>query len=218
MRTASWSRARRAHGAEAGIAIGPLLFIIAIIGVLAIAIAASSGSFNGGTASESARLKASSLIQIGGLLKAGFARMTGSGTDFDSINIDPTATTNDNDLFAPSGGSVNVPSVTLANNPAVDVWHYPLAVLPHIGTGQSDRLAMLKVAKGVCNEVNIKANAIATDADDSTLTADIGDVTVTTLTGAAQWPTPLDTKEVGCVHNGNGTTPGYFYFQVLGIR
>ncbi len=218
MGAAARSRLCHAYGPEAGIAIGPLLFIIAILGVLAIAIAASSGSFTGSTASDSARLKASSLIQIGGLLKVGFARMTGAGVDFDNINIDPTATTNDNDLFAPSGGSVNVPSVTLANNPAVDSWHYPLAALPYIGTGQTDRLAMLRVEKGVCNEANIKTNALATDADDSSMTADVGDVTATTLSGAAQWPVPLNTKESGCVHNSNGTTPGYYYFQVLGIR
>ena len=38
---------------NAGIAIGPILFIIAILAILAAAIAAGSGSFTAGTTSES---------------------------------------------------------------------------------------------------------------------------------------------------------------------
>jgi len=203
---------------NAGIAIGPILFVIAILGILATVIAAGSGSFSGSAQTEGARTKAAALIDIGIILKSGFARMIGSGTDFDSINIDVTATSNEVDLFAPAGGSVNVPSVALANNPATDIWYFPLAALPQIGTTNTDRLAILKIPAAQCNQINVKANALTTDIDDSSMGADIGDVTAVTLTGAASWPTPLVGKEIGCLRNTNASTPGYFYFQVIGMR
>ena len=66
-------------GATAGIAIGPILFIIAILAILAAAIAAGSGSFTSGTTSESAKTKASALIQIGENLKVGMDRLIMEG-------------------------------------------------------------------------------------------------------------------------------------------
>lgn len=207
-----------AFAAEAGIALGPILFILAILGLLAAAIASGGGSFNSSSASEAARTHAAALIQAGNLLKVGFSRLIGGGVEFDSIVIDPNSTANDTDLFSPSGGSVNVPMNTLANNPASDSWLYPLAALPQLGTSATDRVALLKVSKALCNQVNIKANAISTDVDNGTLGADVGDVTTASLTGAASWPTPLIGQEVGCLKNTNAATPGYFYFQVLGIR
>jgi hypothetical protein len=204
---------------ESGIAIGPILFIVAILGILAAALAAGgSGSFTGNSQGETARIKAAALIQIGSILKVGMVRMTGGGTDFDSVNINPDDTTGGNDLFSPTGGSVNVPSVTLSNDPTIDVWYYPQAAVPQMGTAATERLALLKITQSVCNEVNRKANATLTDAADSSMTADIGDVTAVSLSGAAAWPAPLLGKEIGCIHNSNGTTAGYFYYQILGIR
>lgn len=203
---------------DSGIALGPILFIIAILGILATAIAAGSGSFTGNAGAEAARVNASALIQIGTLLKSGFDRMIGTGADFDTINIDPTATSNANDLFAPSGGSINIPSVTLANDPATDAWHYPFAALPQMGSGSTERVAFLKVTLAVCDQANIKANAITTTASNSLLANDIGDVTATTLVGATNWPPVLAGKDSGCLKNTNSATPGYFYYQVLGIR
>lgn len=204
---------------DAGIAIGPILFVVLILGILAAAIAASGGSFTSNTQQESARSNAAAMVQIGLLLKSGFSRLIGVGIDFDNINIDVTSTTNDNDLFSPSGGSVaTAPSVTLANNPAVDVWRFPLAALPQLGTSATERLAMLKMPLATCNQINLSVNALSTSADDASMGADIGDVGTATLAGAASWPTPLVGKEIGCIRNTNATTPGYFYFQVLGVR
>ncbi len=208
----------RCHAAEAGIALGPILFVLAILGLLAAAIASGGGYFSNNSTNEAARTNAAALIQSGNLLKVGFSRLIGNGVEFDNIVIAPNSTTDDVDLFSPSGGSVNVPMNTLANNPATDVWHYPLAALPQMGTGATDRIALLKVNKALCNESNIKANALSTDADNGILSADVGDVIAVTLTGAAAWPTPLIGQEIGCLKNTNATTPGYFYFQVLGVR
>ena len=46
-----------------GIAIGPILFVIAIIALLAAAIAAGSGAFTGGTSGESAKLMATAILE-----------------------------------------------------------------------------------------------------------------------------------------------------------
>ena len=47
---------------QSGIAIGPILFIIAVLAVLAAAIAAGSGSFTAGTTNESSKLAAQAII------------------------------------------------------------------------------------------------------------------------------------------------------------
>ena len=48
---------------QSGIAIGPILFIIAVLAILAAAIAAGSGSFTGGTSAERGKLMAATLLQ-----------------------------------------------------------------------------------------------------------------------------------------------------------
>ncbi len=48
---------------QAGIALGPILFIIALLAILAAAIAAGSGSFTSGTTQENAKLMASTIVQ-----------------------------------------------------------------------------------------------------------------------------------------------------------
>ena len=78
---------------KAGIAIGPILFIIAVLGLLASVIVAGSGGFTAGTTGESNRSKAAALIDIGQILKIGFERILGNGIEFDNVIIDPTLTT-----------------------------------------------------------------------------------------------------------------------------
>ena len=61
---------------DAGIALGPILFIIAILAILAAAIAAGSGSFNASTAADGNKAKTSAVIQIGDNMKVGMDRLT----------------------------------------------------------------------------------------------------------------------------------------------
>lgn len=199
---------------DAGIAIGPILFVVAILGVLAAAIAASSGSFTGSTATESARTKANALIQIGQNLKVGADRLVGLSYDADTIHISPTSTTLDNDLFSPSGGGVGVPSVTVANNTATDGWSYTHLPVTNMGTSATELVAFLPVALVVCDQVNVRANAISASAsNDTDLAADVGAVGIDP-SGAAAWPVKLAAKPTGCL-KGTGTSTGYYYYQVL---
>ncbi len=202
---------------EAGIAIGPILFVVAILGILAAAIAAGSGSFTGSSSTESARTKAAALIQIGQNLKVGADRLVGLGYDADTIHIDPTSTTLDNDIFSPSGGGVGVPSVTMANTPATDTWHYTHLAVTNMGTSATELVAFLPIALTVCDQVNVKANAISTSAsNDATLAADVGNVS-NDPSGGSAWPSKLNAMPTGCL-KGSGSSTGYYYYQVLVIR
>lgn len=216
---------RRSHeqrmSSDAGIAIGPILFIIAILAILAAAIAAGSGSFTAGTANESNSTKASALIQIGDTLKVGMDRMTmDNGIAYGAYTINAANTVNNNDLFSPSGGGITVPSITMGNNPATDVWLYPTGAVPGIGTDNAEQLALLKVAAGVCDQVNNKADGITTVP--SVGAADLGNFTATgadiPIGKMNNWPAALVGRPMGCVNNSNGTTTGTYFYQVLFIQ
>ena len=53
----------RPQRSQSGIAIGPILFVIAILAVLAAAIAAGSGSFNASSSGDSAKTMAAAILQ-----------------------------------------------------------------------------------------------------------------------------------------------------------
>jgi len=152
-----------AFAGESGIAIGPILFIVAILAILAAAIAAGSGSFTSGTAPESNRTKASALIQIGENLKIGMDRVVmEGGVAIGSVVINVANTSNAVDLFSPTGGGISYPSNTMANQPGTDFWYFPQGPVNGLGTGANNQLAVIKVAPGVCAEINNRANGVTT--------------------------------------------------------
>ena len=201
---------------EAGIAIGPILFIIAILAILAAAIAAGSGSFTAGTSTESNRTKATAIIQIGENLKVGMDRMMmENGISWGGYNINASNTQNNNDLFSPSGGGISTPSDTMSNTPGTDHWLYPTGAVPGIGTTAAEQLAVLRVSPGVCTEINAKANAVATAGSQ-----DLGNFAAV----GADIPTgnmnswQLPGKPIGCVNNSNTNTSGTYFYEVLYIQ
>jgi len=221
---------------DSGIAIGPILFIIAVLGILAAAIAAGSGSFNSNTTTESDRTKAAAIMEIGQSLKMGFERMTvGTELAFEDVLIGPN-TPLPTELFSPVGGGLPAPSVTMALDPSADAWHYPLLYDNGLGTLHANcpagavcgnRYAVLRVSAGVCDEINKKANAIAITATPGASAGaqdkDMGDFTLAAnetapVNDEATWTMPG--KLTGCIYNNNATaaSQGWFFFQVLGIR
>jgi len=204
---------------SAGIAIGPILFIIAVLGILAAAIAAGSGSFTASTTNEGNRAKAAALIDIGQTLKLGFDHVIGNGVDFDSVVFDPDETTHEYDLFSPVGGGITAPSNTMART-LTDVWHYLLIAIPKLGTTTGSRVAVLRVSDTVCDEINLKANGLVVGTA-HTLAADIGSFAVaeTVLNDGSAWPSSLQGKTIGCVENLNAApAAGSYFFQVMGVR
>lgn len=208
----------------AGIAIGPILFIIAVLGILAAAIAAGSGSFTTGTAGESNRAKASALIDIGQNLRIGFDRIVGNGIEFGDVIIDETETDSAEDLFSPAGGGITAPSTTMGSEPLTDNWHYPLISIPGIGTTAGQRVAVLRVDAGVCDEINLKTIGLAAGTA-LAKSVDLGDFADdanadVVIDDALIWKDVFQGKPVGCVHNANANadSAGYFFYQVIGIQ
>jgi hypothetical protein len=218
---------------DAGIALGPILFIIAILAILAAAIAAGSGSFNASTAADGNKAKASAVIQIGDNMKVGMDRLTmENGVAYNGWTISPLYTSNNVDLFSPIGGGIAPPSIAMAGNPVSDVWYFPQGALPGLGTYSSNaantiQLAVLNITSGLCAEINNRANgqAIAPSANN------LGNFAVNAATGNvatqtnANWPATnsatnlnLAGRPVGCVNNSNGGSSGYFFYEVLYVQ
>jgi hypothetical protein len=210
---------------DAGIAIGPILFIIAVLAILAAAIAAGSGSFTSGTTTESNRTKSSALVQIGDNLKTGFDRivleggLTPSTVDTNVLNTSAT-----NALFSPTGGGIAPPSVGMANIPTSDVWQFVTGPIKGIGTqtvvaGGNDVLAVIRVAPGVCSEINNRTVGNAA----TPTGADLGNFAAGTSTVAqtvTNWPTSpaLGGVGVGCVNNTDGGSSGTYFYQILSVQ
>lgn len=195
---------------DAGIAIGPMLFVVAIIAILATAIAAGSSTFNTQSAQEANRGTAISMIQLGQNLKMGIDRLVAAGTPIASIDISADNTTGAHALFSPAGGGMMPPSTALSNSGS-DPWLYPWAKVTSMGTDAPERLAMLKVSPGICHQVNVQAeNGNLTEAD---LGIEIKDATT-----LAVWPTGLAGKMVGCISSTNPATAGSYFYHVLAVQ
>lgn len=209
--------------AQAGIAIGPILFIIAILAILAAAIAAGSGNFTAGTTNESNRTKAAALIQIGENLKTGMDRLIMENeVPFTSVDTNVANTSGNNELFSPTGGGITPPSYTLSNSPSNDgtpahgdIWFFPQGAVPGLGTSSPELLAVLRVGSGVCDEINNKANSMPTPAGN-----DMGDFTATSndATLLDAWPAALNGHTIGCVINNDANSNGEYFFEVLAIQ
>jgi hypothetical protein len=200
---------RRLHP-QAGIAIGPILFIVAILAILATAIAAGSSTFATSSGQESNRTNAAAMIQIGQNLKMGTDRIVALGTPLGTVVINAVNTVNSVDLFSPIGGGLVPPATTLSNT-GTDPWIYTYGLVTNLGTTELERIALLKVNQGVCAQVNTQVG------NTGTLSADLGATVDTGANITAAFPAGLVGKMVGCVNNTNSGNQYYFY-QVLGVQ
>ncbi|NDE90686.1 MAG: hypothetical protein EB059_06060 [Alphaproteobacteria bacterium] len=198
---------------QAGIAIGPILFVVAILAILATAIAAGSSTFATNASSETNRTNAGAIVQIGETLKLGVDRIVGLGTPITDVVIAPANVSNTVDLFSQTGGGLVPPSTALAAAPTTDTWIYSWANVASLGTNALERMAYLKVTSGVCDQIN----AIAANIPAATPSAGL-DLGANVTANITAWPTELAGKISGCVRNLNTTTPGVWFFQVLAVQ
>lgn len=112
---------RRLHHQQ-GIALGPILFIIAVLAVLAAAIAAGSGGFSGSINPDSAKVAASVILQESQQVQStvqllmangcdetqlNFLASAANGNNTSNIGANPSAPTDHHcDLFDPRGGNL----------------------------------------------------------------------------------------------------------------
>jgi hypothetical protein len=218
---------------NAGIAIGPILFIIAILAILASAIAAGSGSFTAGTGSESNKTKSSALVQIGENLRMGMDQITMENQVLvPNVDIDVAHTSTNLMLFSPTGGGVAPPSVGMASNPLLDKWAFPRGTVGGLGTGADSVVAVLPVSRGVCAEINNRSMgipAVPPAKDLGTFVSGTGGIVSTNwpkiadeddwTSGATTTATTGPTMEglgTGCVYN-TGATGGTDCVYTAGI-
>ena len=212
-----------------GLAIGPILFIIAVLGLLAAANAAGSGSFSSTTTSESDSARAGSLIDLGQSMKSGFDRILGEqGVSLNAVDTNVLNTNSVTALFSPVGGGLGPPPITMSyqvGGVASGVWLFPMIVVPRLGSSLGSRVAMIRVDPGVCDQINKKANAYqgtpslaatSSGGDFGALSAQ----TTALMPTSAEWSAGgvLDRYSTGCLYTNTpitGTGAGYYFYQVL---
>jgi type II secretory pathway pseudopilin PulG len=216
--TAAWPSASRVgpnvvrrRGSEEGVAIGPILFVVTILAILATAIAAGASSFATNASQETNRTYAASLVQMGQNIKMGVDRVVALGTPIVNVVINDADTSSNLSLFAPVGGGIVPPSRALAADPGNDTWIYTWAVVPGIGSADPDRITMLKVNVGVCDQINTQNN------NTGTFSADLGP-TISNVTNISTWPAGLTSRMVGCVTSTNPITQGAYFYQILSVQ
>jgi type II secretory pathway pseudopilin PulG len=103
---------------QSGIAIGPIIFVVAVLAVLAVAIAAGSQSYTGGTGTETANTQAAAIMHqaddMATAVQRVFVEHSCSPSQINFSNPIVTNYTNPNapsdnscDVFNPNGGSIN---------------------------------------------------------------------------------------------------------------
>lgn len=224
---------------QAGIAIAPILFVVAILAVLVGALAASSGGFSQSTSRDSNRIKASTVIEGGANLKAGFERLYGGAVDIEQIILSQqySAANATLALYAPDGGGLGPQAPAPGATPASGItnWRFVQnANLLNIGlNGANDFAVVIGVANDeICRAVNeiifgkdaAQAQTIPSasasgitlnDADSCT------DTTVATTSAGCNVAanvfdlsavTALSGRSQACVTDGNGND---YYYQLL---
>ena len=163
-----------------GIAIGPILFIIALLAILAGAIAAGSGGFGQNTSSVNARVAASEIINYGNQVESATHRMLANGVDplnlsfrHNIVRVDGTGNwgTNYNPNCAASscemyningGGMQDSANFTPYGNGTGAVSNavsgsviFMVFGVPNLGTSANELMMVLwNVSSDVCAEIN----------------------------------------------------------------
>lgn len=234
------SKIKKLPQSQPGLAIGPILFVIAILAVLVGALAANSGGFSTSTADESNRVNASAVIEQGISLKNGIDRLSVNGVALNAINLQPNyaAGTEDFALFASIGGGVMqfAPPANTTTTTGVSNWRFTeKANIPGLGNaGGNDFVAVIEIKnEAACKMVNavlfgkdssmaqtVPGNATAVTMND---VGSCSNVNVQTTTAGCNLAanafdisaiTAVANRTQACVTDG-ASTPRYFYFQVL---
>lgn len=227
--------------AEAGIAIGPILFVVAILAVLVGALAAGSGGFSSSTADDSNRVNAGALIEQGTSIKNGIDRLLVNGYAVTDINLPTNYSTGSAAaaLYSPTGGGLTQqsPPANVVPTTGVTSWRYTdNANLPSVGSsGANDFIVTIEVrSDAVCKAINsiifgktsTQATTVPGNVAAGVTLNDVGSCTdanvATTTAGCNLNANAFDISGVtgmagrtqGCVTDG-ATTPKFYYYQLL---
>jgi hypothetical protein len=120
---------------QSGIALGPILFLLAIIAIIAAAISIGSSGFNVSTVNEGAKVNASTIIQTGAALQDAVRTVvvgnSCSPTQVNFANPVVSGYTNPNapsdgscDVFGPNGGNMSFPMAVASTLETADGAHW----------------------------------------------------------------------------------------------
>ncbi len=218
---------------DGGFVVGPIVWIVGILAVLATAFAASMGSFGSQTEADTMKVVANTVIQQGSDLETALGRLMINGVDRAAVIVSQdltgaTTTQLNSAVYSSTGGGITprnpppnaVPSTTT-------MWDFVLAgVVDNIGTGNNLMAVLPLKGQTVC----LALNSLIFGPNAAQATA----ATVPTLAGA---PTLADvTAALGVADSGNaftahGVTPAgsvtgrthacvkqgsnYYYYRVL---
>jgi type II secretory pathway pseudopilin PulG len=111
---------------SAGIALGPILFLLAVIAIIAAVASASVGGFSANTTTEGGKITASAIIRVGEDLQNAVRRVNSHGCLDTQINFNnpvisgytnPNAPTDGTcDVFGPNGGAMTFPTITASTD------------------------------------------------------------------------------------------------------
>lgn len=214
---------------HAGIAIGAILFVVALLAVLMGALVAGSSGFGSNSASESHRTMGGALVQQGVSLVAGFQRLMTGGVETANIIITPQFSGPNalRALFAPNGGGLTPMQPPLDAVASGASWRFVSdANLPDFGAaGDNDVIALVQIRNdAICRAINsvvighnapltitlavlpgVPVAADVTGTDGLMNGANSFDASaVSALSGIAQ----------ACVQDSNATA-GFWYYQLI---
>jgi hypothetical protein len=212
-----------------GIAIGPVLFVIAILAVLVGALSSGSAGFNSNSASEAEKTRGSTIIQQGVTLKMGAENILVHGFNADEVVVsaDYTDAVKLRALYSPAGGAIlkQIPPSEATAPSAVwaitrDANMYGIGV-----AADNDLVAYVKISNArqcaAINEVVFgRGSPLVTTLPIITETVVAADVT--TQDGLVAAGNAFETDGVNeltgrmqaCVRDSEGT-PNYWYYQVM---
>jgi type II secretory pathway pseudopilin PulG len=151
-------------GPAAGIAIGPILFVIGLLGLLAAAIAAGSGAFSGSTTTHGAKALAQSIIQqtdqMATAVQLVQTRNSCADTQISFENTTVSGYTNTNapadytcHIFRPDGGGLLWMIPPQGASPSGEYVYTTNNIhstaKPYIGTNERELVALLRVTQDV---------------------------------------------------------------------
>jgi len=136
-----------------------------------------------------------------------------------NVVIGNTNTSNTVDLFSPTGGGITIPATSMAIDPINNVWYYPTAAVPALGTSAEEKLGVLQVDQGTCDQVNAKANSLdytVANYDKATFGDPTNNADLGSMLANNAWPSALNGKLVGCVKD--STSSKYWFYQILAVQ
>lgn len=210
---------------SAGIALGPILFILAVLAVLAGAIAAGSGGFNANITTDSAKVMAQTIIQESEQVQNTAQMLMANGCTESQMNFysigylgaNPSAPIDHHcDVFDARGGNLifmPLQSSFCSNIGSCIVSISDGNVIPGIGTGVPQAIWMAYyLTSAVCQQINSQLGR-ATTTPTATAIAGIN------YTGTFPVTQTLNAAYTGvtaaCVGQGGGV---YIFYRVLWTR